>query len=175
MFKSILVAVDGSDHARKAASIAADIAGIYDAKLSLVQVVTGKKIAAEVKRMAEVEHLVQSPLPGAPAFNTAVPSEMGRMLGDANLHGAIAQIATAVGRRILDEAASQLRESKGIEVGKRLEHGDPTHLILACAENEHADLIVMGNRGLSDLEGTFMGSVSSKVTHAAKCTCLAVK
>ena len=174
MFKSILVAVDGSDHARKAADIAADIASLYDAKLSLVHVVTGKKIAAEVKRMAEVEHLV-APLPSAPAFPTSVPDEMGRMLGDTNLHGAIAQVASAVGQRILDEVASRLHEAKGIAVGKHLEHGDPTRLILACAENENADLIVMGNRGLSDLEGAFMGSVSSRVTHTAKCTCLAVK
>ena len=76
MFKSILVAVDGSDHARKAGTIAADIAALYDAKLTLLHVVTGKKVADEVKRMAEVEHLVQSPLPGAPAYSTSVPAEI---------------------------------------------------------------------------------------------------
>ncbi|MDH3450909.1 MAG: universal stress protein [Gammaproteobacteria bacterium] len=174
MFKSILVAIDGSDHARKALGIAADIAGLYDAKLSLVHVVTGKKIADDVRRMAEVEHLVDPPK-AAPIYDASVSAEMGRMLSDPSLHSTIAQVATAVGQRILDEAAGRIHDTNRIEAGKHLEHGDPTRQILACAEREAADLIVMGNRGLSDLEGAFMGSVSSKVTHAAKCTCLAVK
>ena len=37
------------------------------------------------------------------------------------------------------------------------------------------DLIVMGRRGLGDLGGLLMGSVSHKVCHLADCACLTVK
>lgn len=173
MFKSILVAIDGSDHARKALKIAADIADLYGAEFSVVHVVTGKKLAAEVQRMAEVEHLVDTSK--TPTYNANIPAEMGRMLNDANLHAAIAQVATAVGQRLLDEAAARLLDTNKVKTGKHLEHGDPAQQILACAEREESDLIVLGNRGLSDIQGAFMGSVSAKVAHAAKCTCMAVK
>ena len=143
MFKSILVAIDGSDHARKALGIAADIAGLYKAELGIVHVVTGKKLAEEVKRMAEVEHLVDTPKPTA-IYNSTVPAEMGRMLTNASLHTAIAQVATAVGQRLLDEAASRLHDTNGLQAGKHLEHGDPAREILACAKRVNADLVVLG-------------------------------
>ena len=174
MFKSILVAIDGSEHARKALRIGADIADLYTAKLSIVHVVTGKQMADDVKRMAEIEHLVDTPKVAA-TYNASVPAEMGRMLSDANLHSAIAQVATAVGQRVLDEAANHIHETNRVEVGKHLKHGDPARQILSCAEREKADLIVLGSRGLSDVGGIFLGSVSTKVTHAAECTCLTVK
>ncbi|MDH3713600.1 MAG: universal stress protein [Gammaproteobacteria bacterium] len=174
MFKSILVAIDGSDHARKALRIAADIAGLYQAELSIVHVVTGKKLADEVKRMAEVEHLVDTPKPTV-SYDATVSAEMSRMLTNSSLHNAIAQIATAVGQRLLDEAGSRLHETNGLEAGKHLERGDPAREILACAKRTNADLVVLGNRGLSDIVGVFMGSVSARVTHAAECTVLTVK
>ena len=47
--------------------------------------------------------------------------------------------------------------------------------ILAAAEHENADMIVMGSRGMGDLKGLFVGSVSNKVSHLAPCTCVTVK
>ena len=55
------------------------------------------------------------------------------------------------------------------------EYGDPAERILDCAKREHVDMIVMGTRGLSDLKGLLMGSVSHKVSHLADCACVTVK
>ena len=53
--------------------------------------------------------------------------------------------------------------------------GDPAKEILNIANEEHADIIVMGRRGLGDLAGLLLGSVSHKVAHLAECACLTVK
>lgn len=37
------------------------------------------------------------------------------------------------------------------------------------------DCVVMGSRGLSELQGLFLGSVSHKVANHAPCTCITVK
>lgn len=53
--------------------------------------------------------------------------------------------------------------------------GDPAGNIIAAAEHEKAELVVMGRRGLGNVAGLVMGSISHKVAHLAECTCLTVK
>jgi nucleotide-binding universal stress UspA family protein len=53
--------------------------------------------------------------------------------------------------------------------------GDPAQAIIEFARKEAVDTIVMGSRGLGNLEGVFLGSVSHKVCNLAHCTCLTVK
>jgi nucleotide-binding universal stress UspA family protein len=43
------------------------------------------------------------------------------------------------------------------------------------AEKEKAGMIILGSRGLSDLKGFFLGSVSHKVSAHAECSCVTVK
>ena len=57
---------------------------------------------------------------------------------------------------------------------ERILEGDPAAGILQAAKEECADLIVMGTRGLTDLAGMFVGSVSHKVIHASPCKILIV-
>ena len=42
-------------------------------------------------------------------------------------------------------------------------------------DHEGADMIVMGSRGLGRVADIFLGSVSQKVSHLSKCTCVTVK
>ena len=54
-------------------------------------------------------------------------------------------------------------------------NGDPAEAILEVAESVHADLIVVGARGLG-LVGRFIrGSVSTKVAHHSSCDVLVVE
>ena len=174
MFKSVLVAVDGSDHARKALRIATDIADLYDAPLTVVHVVTDKRVGDELRHMAEVEQLIE-PTPNVMPETGNLPGQLGHMLSDSALYDTIARVATAVGQRILDDAAGQARSEKKVEVRAMLEHGDPAESILGCIERSKADLVVLGSRGLSNIAGVFMGSVSTKVSHTTGATCITVK
>jgi nucleotide-binding universal stress UspA family protein len=81
----------------------------------------------------------------------------------------------ALGKRVLEDAehTAVLKGLKGTET--TLVYGDPASKILAQANAAKADMIFMGSRGLSDLKGLLVGSVSHKVMHLADCTCVTVK
>jgi cytochrome c len=64
MLKTVLVATDGSDHARKASALAGDLADRYGARVVVVHVLLRGHLPEGLRRMAEVEHLVE-PSPGA--------------------------------------------------------------------------------------------------------------
>jgi nucleotide-binding universal stress UspA family protein len=84
-------------------------------------------------------------------------------------------IRQAGANELLHNAESQAREHGATNIQQAIEEGDPTRNILASAEAYGADLIVMGSRGLGDLQGLLLGSVSHKVGHLAKCTCITVR
>jgi nucleotide-binding universal stress UspA family protein len=56
----------------------------------------------------------------------------------------------------------------------RIDAGQPAVRILELAEEEKADLIVMGTHGVSGYEAILMGSVTNKVLHKASVPVLAV-
>ena len=70
---------------------------------------------------------------------------------------------------------SQSMSQPFVRVRTILEHGPVSETILKQATKRKADVIVMGSRGLSDLKGYLMGSVSRKVLAHAPCGVLIVK
>ena len=67
-------------------------------------------------------------------------------------------------------------ENSGVhDVNVAVLDGDPANRILEYAERESVDCIVIGSRGLSDVKGLLVGSVSHKVSNRARCTCITVK
>lgn len=65
-------------------------------------------------------------------------------------------------------------EKGGIDFEVLILEGDPAEMINETARVQKCDLIVMGSRGLSNILGLTLGSVSSKVLHSAKCMVLIV-
>lgn len=77
------------------------------------------------------------------------------------------------GERVLKFVRSIL-PPKTAEVSARLETGRPAEMILSVAEEEKADLIVLGARGLSPVKELLLGSVSHRVLAHASCPALIV-
>ena len=61
------------------------------------------------------------------------------------------------------------------QIETEIREGDPATEIVAAAQNHHADLIIMGTQGLSELKSMFMGSVTRKVNNLSPIHCLTVK
>lgn len=72
------------------------------------------------------------------------------------------------GREVV-EKHSKLFENEQIPVKKVVGTGDPGYEIAEYARRKNCDQIVIGTRGLSDLKGLVLGSVSHKVIHFAHC------
>ncbi len=54
------------------------------------------------------------------------------------------------------------------------ELGDPTTAIIAAAEREQADILVIGRRGAGLMERVMLGSVADRLAHHAPCPLLIV-
>jgi nucleotide-binding universal stress UspA family protein len=85
------------------------------------------------------------------------------------------RLLVQVGKHITDEAKDRAAKKGLKNVDARIENGDPADRILHCINDENIDCVVMGSRGLSDIKGLFLGSVSHKVANQAPCTCITVK
>ncbi len=67
-----------------------------------------------------------------------------------------------------------MREA-GIEVETFAREGDPADAILDVAEEHDADLIVVGNKGMTGARRFLLGSVPNKVSHHAPCSVLIIR
>ena len=174
MLSNIVVAVDGSDHAQNAQKVAIDLALKYGSKLTFIHVLTHDHPSDDVKRMAEVEHLVepevaQTIVPGS------APLIIGGMSGILSSGGSETRLIVALGKKILTGANDKAKASGVNDVVTEMRSGDYANCILSMATDSGADMIVMGRRGLNTMQGFVTGSVSHKVSQRASCSVLTVK
>lgn len=78
------------------------------------------------------------------------------------------------GQDLLDQA-KQLFQNTGRPIHTQLLRGDTATEIISFVQNNQIDLIVAGSRGLSQVKGWLLGSVSRKLVHYASCSVLVVK
>jgi nucleotide-binding universal stress UspA family protein len=81
--------------------------------------------------------------------------------------------AAGAGNAALTRTAAALDEAVELRLVPRDE--DPGHAIAAVAEQEHADLVVIGSGGKGFIHRLFTGSVSDVVIHHAPCPVLVVR
>lgn len=145
MFVNILVAIDGSTYAAKALDYAIEISERYDSKITLVHVV--------------------------PTIN-GISAKLGSSK-TMNLEDVEASLEDA-GNEILEEGERTVKLAK-IQAKTMLKHGDAADKIIEAAEETKADLIVVGERGLSAVSRFPLGSIAVKVSQHAKCPVLIIK
>jgi nucleotide-binding universal stress UspA family protein len=74
----------------------------------------------------------------------------------------------------LREAAEQAQDA-GVKVNTYAREGDPADAILDVAEERGADLIVVGNKGMTGAKRFLLGSVPNKISHHAPCAVMIIR
>jgi len=145
----------------------------YSARLVLIHVTQSGEPTPAMLRMAEAEHLIDPPH-GRPVEGVGI---LGRLPASGSGEGEAVsrQVFESFGKVILDRAEQNARKGDVTDIKRVIGTGDPAQQIIECARREKADAIFLGSRGLGDLKGLLLGSVSHKVGQLAECTCVTVK
>lgn len=78
------------------------------------------------------------------------------------------------GRSLLDQTV-EILQTAGITPTSALLRGDAATEIIEYIKENKIDLVIAGSRGLSQIRGWLLGSVSRKLVHYAGCSVLVVK
>lgn len=135
--KRILLAVDGSEHSMRAATMAGELSKHLDASVTVINVVPEARMAmpVEIQEYAQLEHVYMTQR----------------------------DLLKSAGTDIVAKAAAKVVEAGGKVTAEDVEVGPAAPTIAARADAMGADCIVMGRRGLGDIKGLLMGSVSNRV------------
>jgi nucleotide-binding universal stress UspA family protein len=145
MFGTILVGTDGSETAGKAVEHAIELAVSLTSRLLIVSAFE----PVSGSRLREE--------------STQVPADLQWMVNPREDVDATLAVA-------LEDA-----EVQGVDVQSFARQGDPADAILDVAEEQGADLIVVGNKGMTGAKRFLLGSVPNKVSHHAPCSVLIVR
>ena len=145
MYEKILIAMDGSDHAKHALTYALESAVKWSAELVILTV---------VPPISSLTYFDE--------FRVQYIPDLMDNLRESH-------------KRILSEAANTVKNNQpDMKVETRLEEGRPSDVIVEIAQEEDVDLIVMGSRGMGGIVG-FLGSTSRHVVEACTKPILVVK
>jgi nucleotide-binding universal stress UspA family protein len=146
MFSRIVVGTDGSDTAAEAVRQATELAKLSGARLDIVSAF--------------------EPVP-----QNRVKAEAREAPGDVQY-----EISPREDVNLILEAATGEAKKAGIEeVQAHAREGEPADAILDVAEEINADLIVVGNKGMTGARRFLLGSVPNKVSHHAPSSVIIVR
>lgn len=145
MLERILVAVDGSDRALSALETAVGLQGKFESELLVLCVYRHHGYLEASLSMVRPE----DPQPPDDSLR--------EFAGD-----------------VVETAKAFAAEHGAKDVRGFIKSGPPARTIVNFAEDKNANLIVLGSRGVGDIEGFLLGSVSHKVTSLASCPVLVV-
>lgn len=137
MYKSIVVGTDGSAGANLAVDAAIELARLCGAQLHVVHAhkVTTSYLAAGPEIAVSPVDIMES--------NDAIHAE---------------------GQRICEQVARRA-DRVGVQAETHCVAGDAVDALLRVAEDATADLVVVGNRGMTGVRRFVLGSVPNKLSH----------
>lgn len=146
----ILLPVDGSEHSQRAVKFAGYLGASLGKSLSsiaLLHAITGSYLARHISYLDFRAELLKE-------------SETFKRIREEYLNQNI--------KPSLDEMEKTLKDI-GISatIEKLIVDGDPATEIITIADKGNYSAIIMARRGLSEIKGFLLGSVTSKVVHAA--------
>ena len=142
MIKTVAVGTDGSDTAAKAVEFAIDLASRYEAKIVFL---SAYRPVSEDRLKREARD---------------APEDVQWQINPAE------DVEPA-----LRDAEDSARE-KGLETTSEAKDGDASKVLVELASKHDADVLVIGNKGMSR---KVLGSVPNTVSHKADCSVLIVK
>lgn len=145
MFRHIVVGYDGSVGAEGALGLAAGLAKLCDAELTVLTVYRHHS-------RLEASFSIQRP-------DDAESTD---------------EIMRAHAREVAEAGKARATAAGAPRVRAFVKGGQPARGVVSFAKEHKADLIVVGSRGLGSVEGFLLGSVSHKVTGLAECPVLVV-
>ena len=143
-YRHIVVGTDGSATAGQAVRHAARLTKTIGATLHIVHAFT------------------LSPATASIGSEFAVPASL-----------ALADDADRAARDVLERAVATAR-AEGVAVEGHLYAQDAASALLEAVDHVGADLLVVGNRGMSGVKRFVLGSVPNKVSHHCQCNLLIV-
>jgi nucleotide-binding universal stress UspA family protein len=157
LYKTILLAIDGSENAMRAMEKAIELQKVFKSEVIAFHAVEYHRIPTKVPR----------PMP----FNTNYAYNMAT--ADQEL---IRQKYLDAGKELLNQTQKKFKEA-GVEVDARLvEFATAEEFALEAIEKFGIDLIIIGCNGdHSKLERVFLGTVAQKLVNEAKCDVLTVR
>lgn len=147
MHSKILVGLDGSSHGLAATREAVELAKASGAEVHLLTVTRPYKVSPKLRQFLEAENLL-----GEPKY--VMDDMTNRIVSEAE------EIATKAG---LEKVKTVVREGK------------PARALLEYARGNGIDLIVVGSRGVGELDSALLGSVSQKVSMLGECSVMIVR
>lgn len=145
MYERILVPVDGSDAALAALEHAVELQDKFNSELILLCV---------YRHYSLLEASMSMVRPESPE----------------NLEDIMRKYATG----IVESAKKRAVELGSKKVRAFVKSGPPARTIVNFSKDKNANLIVLGSRGMGDVEGYLLGSVSHKVTSLSHCPTMVV-
>jgi nucleotide-binding universal stress UspA family protein len=146
VYKRIVVGTDGSDTASLAVRHAIELAKATGASLDVVS-------AFEPATSPKL----------APEDRVEVPGDVQYEVGgrqEVNM--------------VLERAAGEA-DKAGVQASTHAREGDPADALLDVAEETGADLLVVGNKGMTGAARFLLGSVPNKISHHAPCSVFIVR
>jgi len=147
MFDNILICVDGSEIAQRAVQVGAEISAKFGSKAHILTVVRPYNVSPELKRFLQAENLM-----GEPKY-----------------------VLDEMTKKIISETRKMAIDAGAEKVETHVVEGKPARTIIEFAADNNIDHIVIGSRGVGEVEAALLGSVSHKVSSLAKCAVTIVR